>query len=259
MYHTQSLSFVLRCCLYIVFLWCVFFTPQVWAESPKSLIICGVAKGFPPYQYQSMHDEATGLDVDVMRALANHLHKPVLFQQATWNEVMTQLRLNKTDCIAGIEINAKRLTYFDFTTPYYMRKVVVFVREDNTEIHTIHDLRWQVVAGDRDSFVEAYFNDIGLRSQIRLYQTESKDKSVQMLKKGTVVAMIAPLEVGLHLAKRYAIKVRIIENSDPGSPVAIAVKKGNSKLLHRIEAALQILRESGELDAIITKWRPQNP
>ena len=193
--------------------------------------------------------------MEIMRSIANRMQHTVIFQQSSWDKVMTSLRLNKTDCIAGIEINDKRLTYFDFTTPYYNRKVVVFVREDNTDIHSIQDLRWQVVTGDRHSFVEKYFTQIGLRSQIRLFQTDSKDTSMRMLQQGTVVAVIAPLEVGLYLAKKHKVNVRILENADPGSPVCIAVIKGNDELLNQIEKALQALKKEGVLDLIITKWR----
>ncbi|BDQ36275.1 hypothetical protein SYK_06350 [Pseudodesulfovibrio nedwellii] len=163
--------------------------------------------------------------------------------------------MGRIDCIAGIEINKKRETFFDFTTPYYMRKVVVFVREDNTNIQTIHDLRWQVVAGDRHSFVEEYFNQIGLRSQIRLYQTDSKETSMLLLQQKTIVAVIAPLEVGLYLAQKHHVKIKILDNLDPGSPVGIAVAKGNTKLLKQIEISLQKLKQEGTIDSIVAKWR----
>jgi len=78
---------------------------------------------------------------------------------------------------------------------------------------------------------------------------------MRMLQQGTAVAVIAPLEVGLYLAQKHKINVRILENADPGSPVGIAVIKGNDELLNQIEKALQALKQEGVLDLIITKWR----
>ncbi len=245
----------MRCFLYIV-AFCI-ASPVLYAvaDTSKKTILCGVAKGFPPYQYQAENLAPTGLDVEIIRNVATRMGKTIVFQQLPWDKVITSLRLGRIDCIAGIEINKKRETFFDFTTPYYMRKVVVFVREDNTNIQTIHDLRWQVVAGDRHSFVEEYFNQIGLRSQIRLYQTDSKETSMLLLQQKTIVAVIAPLEVGLYLAQKHHVKIKILDNLDPGSPVGIAVAKGNTKLLKQIEISLQKLKQEGTIDSIVAKWR----
>ncbi|WP_319543919.1 transporter substrate-binding domain-containing protein [uncultured Pseudodesulfovibrio sp.] len=248
-------TYFLRWILFIILFNIFFSVNWVLADSGKKTIICGIAEGFPPYQYRTDSAEPAGLDVDIMLRVAKRLQQTVIFQQSSWDKVITGLRLDTVDCISGIEINDKRKTYFDFTTPYYNRKNVVFVRQDNTDIHSIQDLKWQVVAGDRHSFVELYLAQIGLRSQIRLYQTDSKDTSIRMLKEKVVVAVIAPLEVGLYLAKKHSVEVRILDNSDPGSPVGIAVNKGNGELLNQIEKALEALKTEGVLDTIINRWR----
>eukprot|EP00831_Metopus_contortus_P052554 TRINITY_DN44110_c0_g1_i1.p2 TRINITY_DN44110_c0_g1~~TRINITY_DN44110_c0_g1_i1.p2 ORF type:complete len:185 (+),score=23.04 TRINITY_DN44110_c0_g1_i1:227-781(+) len=153
-----------------------------------------------------------------------------------------------------MEISDRRGIFFDFTPPYYKRKGMVFVRADSF-IHSVYDLRWQVVAGDRDSFVEQVLRDEGLYKHIRLYQTRSKDQSMLLLKNREVVAVIAPRAVGEYLARKHAVAVRMIDVGDPGTPVGIAVAKGNEALLRQLTTALQKLAEQGGVEEVLQRWR----
>ena len=85
--------------------------------------------------------------------------------------------------------------------------------------------------------------------------TESKEISFQLLANKSVDGVIAPLEVGTYICKRTGLSVRILSNDDPGSPVAFAVAKGNQELAKEISNILEKLQISGELSAIISKYR----
>jgi ABC-type amino acid transport substrate-binding protein len=125
------------------------------------------------------------------------------------------------------------------------------------DILGIADLKWTIIAGDRHSQVEQFFTEKDLKNKIRIFQTESKDKSMQLLKKRKVVAVVMPRAVGFHLAQKHKLDVKILDTSAPKSPVAIAVKKGNKELLNLFEAALLELQKDGALDAVFKKWRVQ--
>ena len=70
---------------------------------------------------------------------------------------------------------------------------------------------------------------------------------MRLLKSGKFSAMIAPKKVGLYLAKKLYVEVKIIAEVEPGTPVAIAVKKGNLQLLNMLESKLQTLINEGEI------------
>jgi polar amino acid transport system substrate-binding protein len=63
-----------------------------------------------------------------------------------------------------------------------------------------------------------------------------------------------PLQVGKYLAALRGLEIRTLVNPDPGSDVAIALRKGHPELLRSINEALRDLQAEGELDALARKW-----
>ncbi|WNO10643.1 transporter substrate-binding domain-containing protein [Teredinibacter sp. KSP-S5-2] len=216
-------------------------------------LVCGIANGFPPYQYQSL-GVVSGFDADVLRLVVSRTNKNLKFAPGKWDDVINYLRIGKVDCISGMEINELRKKYFDFTTEYYHRYDVVFVRADDDSIKTIDDLYGKKITGDRHSFVENYWKNKGIKEHIRIKQTGTKEQAMELLYQKDTVAAIMPKAVGLYLAKQLGFSVKVLENPDPGSPVAIAVKKGNASLLQSLDSSLRALIEEGEIERLYLQW-----
>ncbi len=220
--------------------------------SPKNYV-CGIASGFPPYQFQE-NGVAIGFDADLTRLLAKKLNIKIIFLQDDWDHVVNKLRFGKIDFIAGMEINMLRKKLFDFTQPYYHRYDVVLIKEEDKEIHRVEDLYNKLITGDRHSFIELYWGEKGIKNKIRIMQTENKRKSMELLHSGKTRAAIMPKAVGHYLGKQMGVKIKILINPDPGSPVAIAVKKGNNELLEQLDTALQGLIRAGKIKDLRNNW-----
>lgn len=217
--------------------------------------VCGLSDGYPPYQFRNARGESTGFDADVLRLVFQKIKKKLVFRQTNWDDVVGLLAFtDKLDCVAGMEINDTRKEFFGFTSPYYYRKIVIFVLSDNADISTLEDLAGQKITGDRHSSIEALMEKKGLRNKIRIKSTQSKEESMRLMKTGEFVAMIAPKAVGFYLAEQFNVNVRILVETDQGSPVGIAVKKGNTQLLKLLETALQELVLAGEIDNMYQAW-----
>ncbi|WDP91597.1 MAG: transporter substrate-binding domain-containing protein [Desulfobacter sp.] len=215
--------------------------------------VCGIASGYPPYQFQR-YGTAAGLDAEVARRIGEKLGVELVFFQGDWDDVFNQLRFGKIDFIAGMEINEVRMQLFDFSPPYYHRYDAVFVRENERQIHGVKDLYNKIITGDRHSFLELRWQKEGIKDKIRIMQTPSKRKAMQLLEAGNTQAAIMPRAVGRFLAKEMDLPVRILTTSDAGSPVALAVKKGEQGLLEKLNAALDELIRGGELQQLKDKW-----
>ena len=213
--------------------------------------MCGVAEGYPPYQFTNAQGEPIGFDVDVLRLVFQQAQKNLVIEQMKWDDVMGSLMFTDIlDCSGGTEINDERKQYFDFTSPYSTRQIVIFLRADNTAIAKVEDLFDQPVTGDKQSAVELLLKKKGIRNQIRIKATESKEESMRLLKEGFFVAMIAPKEVGFYLAKQLDVNVKILDEVVEESPVGLAVKKGNTELLNLLENALQELMKEGKIQQL---------
>ena len=213
---------------------------------------CGVASGFPPYQF-NQDGEPAGFDVDVARAVCARLGLTPRFEQGDWDNVINLLRFGSLDVIVGMEVNAFRGDLFDFSAPYSTRHDAVFVLSNSTATRE-EDLFGGVVTGDRHSFVELHWQERGIHRNIRVTQTGTKAEAMQSLAEGRSLAAIMPLEVGRHLAREQGLAVRVLLEPDPGSGVAIALPKGRTELLQRLNGALEALRADGELESLARKW-----
>lgn len=221
-------------------------------QTQELQMTCGVATGFPPYQF-TIDDKPAGFDVDVAKAVCARLGAVPRFEQGKWDDVVSMLLFGRIDMIAGMEVNAFRHEYFDFSSPFTKRHDVVFVAADST-VTRIEDLFGLVITGDRHSFVELHWKEQGIHQKIRIMQVGSKEESMELLARGEIAAAIMPLEVGKYLAALRGLEIRTLDNSDPGSEVAIALRKGNPELLRRINEALRDLEADGKLDALARKW-----
>ena len=215
---------------------------------------CGIASEFPPYQF-SENGEAVGFDADVARLVFERLNEEVRLHQDPWDEVLAEfLFSNKLSCVVGAEAGINREKLFLFSDPYHHRRSAVFVLGNNHRIQRLEDMVGMRVAGDRDSEVEEFLAAQGLKDQLQIRETRTKALAMSQLQSGDVQAAIMPREVGLYLAKRSGVEVRIVVEWEEGSPVAIAVRKNEPELHARINVALRRLIEEGEIDRLRSWW-----
>lgn len=235
------------------FMLLLLIAPSVGSPAVVREPSCGIALGFPPYQYRD-GSRVTGFDADVARLVMTRLTYRCRFVQEPWDQILNQLRYGKLDLVVGMEINTQREKYFDFTTPYMARQSVVFVDAQTSRVQRIEELFGQFIAGDRSSQIEQSWQELGIRTRFRIRELDSKSASMALLKSGQVQAAIMPLEVGLSLARKQELTVRVLAEPRVDTPVAIAVQKGNEKLRRQLDDAVRELLASGEIAALYQRW-----
>lgn len=231
------------------------FSP-IGARSTEVEYRCGIALGYPPYQHTDALGNPAGIDYEVAKLVFKTARLKVKFVQSEWDHLLSNIiyKTGNIDALCGAEITEERKARLDFSDPYYKRKIVLFTLK-NSSIYKISDLYGKIITGDKQSFFEKYLGKD--KGSIRVMETTSKEKSFLKLKDGSAVAVIAPKEVGLHIAKSLNIEVRTLEEKDPGSPVGIAVNKGNKDLLDKINLALRKLQKEGKIDKLILSMNKQ--
>ncbi len=217
--------------------------------------VVGIADGYSPYQfYEKSTRTVSGLDYELITAILKNINIETIFYQNNWDDVVAQFKFgNKIDMITGMEITDLRKTFAMFSNVIYYRHSGIFVL-DESDIKSYKELMGRKVTGDTDSNIEKLLSEEGMKDNIKLLQTSSKDEAFSLLKNGITEAAIMPEIVGLYLAGLYKIKVRIIHKSIEGSPVGIALKIGNKELLNSINRSIKELQDNGEIDKILKKW-----
>ncbi len=230
-----------------------FLSYQLLSQEPL-VYNCGIATGFPPYQYINKKGQRAGLDVEIAELVFKTAGLKVNFLQDDWEKLLFNLfhKRKGIDMLCGAEVTIERQRHLDFSLPYFNRRTVLFTLKDSP-VNKVGDLYGKIVTGDLHSSFEQKLGD--KKKYIRVTKTVSKEESFTKLKEKKVVAVIAPMEVGIYLAKELGVEVKIIDENDVGTPVSIAVKKGDGKLLNTINTTLAKLIKSGQINKILKKYQ----
>lgn len=239
-------------CFRVLFLLLASLTLYGPVHAQDDELVIGIAKGYPPFQYTLFNGEPGGIDAEVARLVFKELKIPFSFTQENWDDLYLGLlhKSGAVDLLCGTEVNDLRKKYFDFSIPYYQRTVVIFVRQESP-YQRLSELKGKLITGDRGGQIEQILN----RNTMRITNTGTKEESFRKLRDNQVEAVIAPLDVGNWISKELKLRVRVLPEKDPGSPVAFAVAKGNSDLAARLSQALEKLQKSGAIELILARYR----
>ena len=218
-------------------------------------LVCGVAENYPPYQFIGKRKKVNGFDADLFRELFKTTNKELTFVQVPNTDLVSILTTNSSlDCVIGAELDQEQ-DGLDFSIPYYKRNLTLFTLSSNLRVNKLEDLKTLRVAGkDLSPSFTGMLQDNDLLSTVELKQTESIEESFRLLKSKQYAAIIAPKEVGLYFAKKFSIPVKVIVEIEAEKPVAIAVKKGNPKLIELINNLLSKSISSDRIEQIYKKW-----
>lgn len=229
------------------------------AADTKDALTVGLAKGYEPYQFVNGKGVASGFDIDVAKAVFDQLKVSYQFNAYSWDDVMSLIRHNALAIAVGAEVSAARKPYFLFTDAYYTRQPALLTLAENRQIRRVKDLIGQHITGDRHSSLEAYLSQLGVKSQFRIEQMESKEEAINALAKGHVKAVIMPKRVALYLADKIGIKLKVLWQSPQPTQVAFGVSNNNPELVNQINDALDALRADGTLQRIKDHWSINDP
>ncbi len=138
-------------------------------------------------------------------------------------------------------VDEDRLKNVDFTDPYTTASQVIIVKEDS-DITKSDDLAGKYIGVQLGTTGDIYASDY-----------EEQGATIERYNKGKIDAMVIDKEPAkVFVSQNEGIK--ILDEALTVEEYAIAVKKGNTELLEKVNKALAELKESGELQAIIDKY-----
>lgn len=225
-------------------------------ESAEAEAACGVLTmatnaEFPPYEY---HDggEIVGIDVEIAGAIAEKLGMTLEIEDIAFDSIIPEVDSGKADIgVAGMTVNEDRLKNVDFSDPYTTASQVIIVKEDS-EIAGPDDLAGKYIGVQLGTTGDIYASDYEADgSTIERYNKGFE--AVQAMLQGKIDAVVIDLEPAkVFVSENEGIK--ILDEALTVEEYAIAVKKGNTELVEKINGALAELKDSGELQAIIDKY-----
>lgn len=243
----------------VMLLTCAFAIASCGKEETKEKLVFGTNAAFPPYEYYE-GEKIVGIDAEIAQAVAEKLGMEYEMQDMEFGSIIASVESGKIDCgIAGMTVTEDRLKNVDFSDSYATGIQSVIVKE-GSDITDIDSLNGKKIGVQQDTTGHIYASDTpengGFGDENVIPYNTGAD-AVQALVTGKVDAVIIDNEP----AKSFVAAnegLKILDTEYTSENYAIAVQKGNTELVEKINGALAELKASGKLQEIIDKYIPAN-
>lgn len=215
-------------------------------ESTGGKIVMVTNAEFPPYEYHE-NDTIVGIDADIARAVAEQMGMELEIQDMAFDSLIPAIQSGKADfAAAGMTVNEDRLKNVDFTDTYAQ---VIIVTKDSP-IASPDDLTGKKIGVQTGTTGDIYADDV---ENAEVQRFNKGMEAVMALNQGKIDAVIIDREPAKVFVKENE-GLKILDEAFTEEEYAIAVKKGNTELLDKMNAAIKELKESGELQKIVDKY-----
>ncbi|MBO5734108.1 MAG: basic amino acid ABC transporter substrate-binding protein [Clostridia bacterium] len=214
------------------------------------VIKMGTNAAFPPYEFKE-GEKFVGIDVEIAEAIAAKLGMKLEIVDMEFDSIITSVNQGEVDFgMAGMTVTEERLEEVDFTSSYATGVQVVIVAE-GSDITSLDDLEGKKIGVQLGTTGDIYASDDFGSDNVVQYGKGAD--AVIALKGGDVDAVIIDNEPAKAFVEENG-GLKILETEYAIEDYAIAIKKGNTELLDKINAALEELTADGTIDAIISEY-----
>jgi polar amino acid transport system substrate-binding protein len=206
---------------------------------------------YPPFSYFDENDNLLGFDVEIGAALAEAMGMEAEPIPTPWQALPLGLNAGRYDAIIGsMTITEERLEKFDFSDPYYRSGPKLFVRADS-DIKGVEDLTRDATIA---VLMESVYEELAAEYSDNLKFYDSDVLALRELDAGRADAVITDQIVGLTNAQKLGLDIVPVGDLLMVENIGIAVQKGNTELLQRINQALAEIKADGTYLAICEKY-----
>lgn len=224
-------------------------TEETKAEAAGGKLIMVTNAEFPPYEFHD-NNEIVGIDADIAKAIADKLGMELEIQDMAFDSLIPAVQSGKADfAAAGMTVREDRLKNVDFTDTYAEAAQVIIVKEGSA-IKSPDDLAGKKIGVQTGTTGDIYADDI---ENADIQRFAKGMEAVMALTQDKVEAVIIDREPARVFVKENA-GLTILDEAFTEEEYAIAVKKGNTELLEKMNGAIKELKESGELQKIVDKY-----
>ena len=226
------------------------------ADTAKSDKVYKIATDttFAPFEFENENGEMVGVDLDLLKAIAEDQGFQYDLVVAGFSAAVTGLEAGEYDgVIAGMSINPEREEKYDFSEPYYDSGVGMAVAADS-DIASYDDLNGKTVAAKIGTEGCTFAESIADQYGFTIIQFEDSASMYQDVLAGNSVACFEDYPVlGYEISRGTALKLPL--EMERGSSYGFATLKGaNPELVEMFNAGLKNLKDSGKYDEILNTY-----
>lgn len=229
---------------------------QVESTQKKTETIkSGCEYGYPPYCLVNNENKADGFSVELLEAALKSMGYHVSFKTGSWDEIKNDLETGELQTLPLVGRTPEREKLFDFTFPYLTMHGTIVVRDTETQIKNLNDLKGKKIAVMKGDNAEEFLHRKKLDANI--ITTADFSEALDGLSKGNFDAVVIQRLLALQLMQ--ANKINNLQTVGPPlkgfvQNFCFAVKKGDKKLLAILNEGLAIVMADGTFRRLHHKW-----
>jgi ABC-type amino acid transport substrate-binding protein len=208
----------------------------------------------PPWNFLDDRNQLAGYDIDVANELAKRLGiAKAEFIQGTFQTFIPGVQTDKWDVvISGQTITEERKQQVDFSDPYEVNGVSIFVNVTNTSINQEADLAGKRIAVTAGGTQEKYAREKIANAEVKTY--ENGTLALTDVGLGRADAYLGSRFVGSYLAEKNGLKVKPTPGFLEKEVNAMSMRKGETALKAELDKALAAMIADGTLTRISKQW-----
>ena len=220
----------------------------------KPVLKMGTNAYFQPYEFYE-GEKIVGIDAEIAAAIAEKLGMTLEIVDMEFDSILTAVNEGSVDFgMAGMTITEDRLLEVDFSISYANGVQAIIVPEGSS-ITSVEDLYAEgasyKVGVQLGTTGDIYATDDFGSENVTTFS--NGNEAILALIGGSVDCVIIDNEPAKALVAANT-GLQILDTEYANEDYAICVKKGNSDLLAKIDAAIMELTEDGTIDAIVANY-----
>lgn len=219
-------------------------------EAETKTLTFGTNAEFPPFEFVASNgviDNYDGIDMAIAKQVAEENGMQAKIENLEFDSLIVAVQNGQIDAaIAGMTIDKERLESVDFSIPYYKATQVMIVKEGST-ITKAEDMADKKIVVIQGYTGESCVKDMGYK-----YEAFKKGSEaiLELVNGKCDVVVIDSATAKNYVADNPGLKIVEDNNAFEGEEYGIAVKKGNTELLNKINASLEKMLADGTIEKL---------
>lgn len=226
------------------------------ASSDKTWIIA-MDTVFRPFEFTDENGEFVGIDVDIMKAVAEDQGFNYEIQSLGWDAAVAAVQAGQADgLIAGASIKQERIDAGWIFSDGYYDATQTFVVAEGSDITGLEDLAGKNVAVKNGTAGADYAESVKEEYGFTTTVFEDSPTMYQDVILGNSAACVEDTPIMADSIKTGNLPLQILEETaNEGMPYGFAImNEANQELLDMFNAGLANIKENGTYDEIIAKY-----
>ena len=216
------------------------------------------SSNYEPFYSRGADGKWTGWEIEIGDALCAAMKEDCVWVPIAWDGIIPALTAKKIDAILGsMSITDERKKTINFSDKYYNTPAAL-IAPKNLSISTVDDLKGKTigvqVSSTHSNYAEKYLADVG---NVKIYQ-DFNDHNQDLFagRLDAVVADSLALAPFLESAEGSCceIKMQLTDEAVFGVGVGAGIRKEDTDLLAKFNAAIAQIRADGTYDEIAKKY-----